>query len=106
MASKDVYQIDITFTRQQGGVYAAHDHYFYAHSYTSQPSTTSPSYNSTRIGNKSIAVNTSGTFSITSSSLINIVKKAKGICSIPASQNSSWYSVFSATMTVKFYYKE
>ena len=106
MASKEVYQIDITFTRQSGGNYAAHDHYFYAHNYASQPSTTSPSYNGTRIGSKSTATNTTPTFSITNSTTIDIVKKAKGICSIPASQNGTWYSVFSASMTVKFYYKE
>lgn len=106
MASKDVYQIDITFTRQQGGNNAAHSMYFYTHNYASQPSTTSPSYYSSSIGNKSLAINTSGTFSITNSTYISKIKSYKGICSIPSSQSNAQYAVFSATMTVKFYYTE
>ena len=106
MASKSVYQIDITFTRQQGGNYAAHSMYFYTHNYETQPSTTSPSYYGTCIGSKSLAINTTGTFSITNETYINKIKSYKGICSIPSSQSTAQYAVFSATMKVKFYYEE
>lgn len=106
MAGKNVYQIDITYTRQQGGNYAAHSMYFYTHNYESQPSTTSPGYWGTCIGSHSVAINTTGTFSITDTNIINQIKKYKGICSIPSSQSNAQYAVFSGSMTVKFYYKE
>ena len=106
MAKKDVYQIDITFTRQQGGIYSGHTMYFYTHDYESQPSTTSPSYWSTCIGSKTAPINTTNTFSITNSTIINKIKSYKGICSIPSSQSNEQYAVFSATMKVKFYYEE
>ena len=106
MAKKDVYQIDITFTRQQGGNYAAHSMYFYTHNYETQPSTKSPSYWSTCIGSKSLAINTTGTIKITNKTYINKIKSYKGICSIPSSQSNAQYAVFSGTMKVKFYYEE
>ena len=106
MASKNVYQIDITYTRQQGGNYAAHSMYFYTHNYETQPSTKTPSYWGTCIGSSSVAINTTGTFKITDSTIINQIKKYKGICSIPSSQSNAQYAVFSGSMTVKFYYKE
>ena len=106
MANKNVTKITITFTRNSGGNYAAHTHNFYTHNYESQPSTVSPSYYSTEIGSCSVATNTSGSFDITDSTLIAKIKSYKGICSIPPSQSNDYYSVFSATMKVKFTYTE
>ena len=104
MANKNVTKIEITFTRQTAGYHAATTHYFYAHNYETQPSTTSPSHISTRIATASVAVEKSYTMTITDSSLINTIKKAKGICSIPPSQTGTYYSVMSGTMKVKFTY--
>ena len=105
MASKSVSKIEITFTREQAGNHAATSHSFYVHNYESQPSTTSPSYNTSRIATASVAVNNSYTMTITDSTIINRIKAAKGICCVPPSQSSTYYSVMSATMKVKFTYK-
>jgi hypothetical protein len=105
MASKSVSKIEITFTREKAGNYAATSHSFYVHNYESQPSTTSPSYNTSRIATASVAVNNSYTMTITDSTIINRIKSAKGICCVPPSQSSTYYSVMSATMKVKFTYK-
>lgn len=105
MASKSVSKIEITFTREKAGNYAATSHSFYVHNYESQPSTTSPSYNTSRIASASVAVNNSYTMTITDSTIINRIKSAKGICCVPPSQSSTYYSVMSATMKVKFTYK-
>lgn len=104
VANKNVTKIEITFTRQTAGYHAATTHYFYAHNYETQPSTTSPSHISTRIATASVAVEKSYTMTITDSNLINTIKKAKGICSIPPSQTGTYYSVMSGTMKVKFTY--
>lgn len=106
MANKNVNKIEITFTRQSGGNNAAHEHYFYAHNYESQPKIVALDYYATSIGHKSTAINTTATFTITNSTLINAIKTRKGICSIPPEQSKTYYSVFSATMKVKFYYEE
>lgn len=106
MANKNVTKIVITFTRNSGGNSSAVTHRFYAHSYESQPKTTDPTYYSTTIGSASVATGSTGTITITNSSLINNIKARKGICSIPPSQTSSYYSVMSGTMKVKFYYTE
>lgn len=106
ISSKDISKITITFTRQRGGNSAATLHYFYTHNYTSQPSSTSPSYNTTRIASASVATNNSTTITITDSTIINQIKSAKGICTIPPSQSSTYYSVMGATMTVTFTYQE
>ena len=105
MASKNVSKIEITFTREKAGNYAATPCNFYVHSYESQPSTKSPTYNTSRIASASVAASTTHTISITDATIINRIKTAKGICTVPASQNSSNYSVFSGTMKVKFTYK-
>ena len=110
IADKEVYQVDITFTRNSGGYSAPTAHNFYVHSYESQPSTTSPSKGIQIFDDvdKSIkvATETSKTIKITNSTYINAIKKAKGICSYPPSQHKDYYSVMSGTMKVKFYYKE
>ena len=105
MASKNVSKIQITFTREKAGNYAATSHNFYVHNYETQPSTTSPSYNTSKIASASVAVNNSYTMTITDSTIINRIKAAKGICCVPPSQSSTYYSVMSATMKVKFTYK-
>lgn len=105
MASKDVTKIEITFTRNKAGNYAATSHNFYVHNYETQPSTKSPTYNSSKIASASVAVEKTHTISITDSTIINRIKSAKGICSVPTSQSSTYYSVMSATMKVKFTYK-
>lgn len=106
ISKKDVYQIDITFTRNSGGYSADTLHYFYAHNYKSQPTTTSPSYDSTRIGSVSVGTSESATIKITDTSIIAKIIASKGICSIPPSQSQTYYSVMSGTMKVKFYYTE
>ena len=105
MASKNVSKIEITFTREKAGNYAATACNFYVHSYETQPSTKSPTYNTSRIASASVAASTTHTISITDATIISRIKSAKGICTVPASQNSSNYSVFSGTMKVKFTYK-
>lgn len=105
MASKNVTKIEITFTRNKAGYHAATNHNFYVHDYETQPSTKSPTYNSSKIASASVAVETTHTISITDSTIINRIKSAKGICSVPSSQSSTYYSVMSATMKVKFTYK-
>ena len=105
MASKNVSKIEITFTREKAGNYAATACNFYVHSYETQPSTESPAYNTSKIASASVAASTTHTISITDSTIISRIKSAKGICTVPASQNSSNYSVFSGTMKVKFTYK-
>ena len=107
MASKSVYRIDITFTRQSGGYHDASPTLnFYAHNYESQPKDVSPTYYTTKLGSTKVKINTSGTIKITDEKLINAVKSRKGICSIPPSQNKTNYAVFNGTMKVKFYYEE
>ena len=106
MASKNVTKITITFTRNRGGNGSAVTHYFYTHNYTVQPSTAAPSYYTTRIGSASVATDSSATITITDSTLINKIKSYKGICSIPPSQSTTYYSVMDAVMTVTFTYVE
>ena len=67
---------------------------------------TSMNNNGTKVASTSTAINTTPTISITSSSAIDIIKKAKGICSIPTEQNAYNYIVFSGSMTVKFHYTD
>lgn len=105
MANKSVSKIEITFTREKAGNHAATSHSFYVHNYETQPSTKSPTYNTSRIATASVAVNNSYTITITDTTLINRIKAAKGICCVPPSQSSTYYSVMSATMKVKFTYK-
>ncbi len=104
MASKSVSKIEITFTRNKGGNSAATNCNFYVHNYESQPSSTSPTYDTTKIGSASVATNTTYTITITNATTINKIKSAKGICTVPTSQNSTNYVVLSATMKVKFTY--
>ena len=104
MASKNVSKIEITFTREKAGNYAATACNFYVHNYETQPSTKTPTI-SHRIASASVAASTTHTISITDGTTISRIKSAKGICTVPASQNSSNYSVFSGTMKVKFTYK-
>ena len=105
MAGKNVSKIEITFTREKAGNYAATACNFYVHGYETQPSTTSPTYNTSKIGSANVAASSSATITITDATIINRIKSAKGICTVPASQNSTNYSVFSGTMKVKFTYK-
>ena len=104
MASKNVSKIEITFTREKAGNYAATACNFYVHSYETQPSTTSPTYNTSKIGSANVAASSSATITITDATIISRIKSAKGICTVPTSQSSTYYSVFSATMKVKFTY--
>ena len=104
MASKNVSKIEITFTREKAGNYAATACNFYVHNYETQPSTKTPTI-SHRIASASVAASTTHTISITDATTISRIKSAKGICTVPASQNSTNYSVFSGTMKVKFTYK-
>lgn len=103
MAGKNVSKIEITFTREKAGNYAATACNFYVHNYETQPSTTTPTA-SHRIASASVAASTTHTISITDAAIISQIKSAKGICTVPASQNSTNYSVFSGTMKVKFTY--
>lgn len=103
MAGKNVSKIEITFTREKAGNYAATACNFYVHNYETQPSTTTPTA-SHRIASASVAASTTHTISITDATIISQIKSAKGICTVPASQNSTNYSVFSGTMKVKFTY--
>ena len=104
ISSKNVTKVEITFTREKAGYYAATTHNFYVHNYESQPSTKSPSYIVSKIATASVAASTTHTITITDSTLINLIKNAKGICTVPPAQSSTYYSVMSASMKVKFTY--
>jgi hypothetical protein len=104
IANKNVTKVEITFTREKAGYYAATTHNFYVHNYESQPSTKSPSYTLSKIATASVGASTTHTITITDSTLIDLIKKAKGICTVPPSQSSTYYSVMSASMKVKFTY--
>ena len=104
MANKNVSKIEITFTREKAGYYAATTHNFYVHNYETQPGIKSPSYTLAKIATASVAAQTSHTITITDATTINRIKSAKGICTVPPSQTSTYYSVMSATMKVKFTY--
>ena len=104
ISSKNVTKVEITFTREKAGYYAATTHNFYVHNYESQPSTKSPSYTVSKIATASVAASTTHTITITDSTIINLIKKAKGICTVPPAQSSTYYSVMSASMKVKFTY--
>lgn len=106
IANKNVSKIEISFYREKAGYYAATTHYLYAHSYETQPGTTSPSYNTSRVASLSVAAQTTGSVTITDSAAISRIKASKGICSVPPSQNSTYYSVMGASMKVKFTYTE
>lgn len=102
--NKKVTKIEIKFTRNRGGYAAATTHYFYAHSYESQPSTVGPTYYGTRIGMASTPTNASSIITITDPSLISAIISRKGICSVPPAQSNTYYSVMSATMRITFTY--
>ena len=104
ISSKNVTKVEITFIREKAGYYAATTHNFYVHNYESQPSTKSPSYTVSKIATASVAASTTHTITITDSTLINLIKNAKGICTVPPAQSSTYYSVMSASMKVKFTY--
>ena len=104
ISSKNVTKVEITFTREKSGYYAAITHNFYVHNYESQPNTKSPSYTVSKIATASVAASTTYTITITDSTIINLIKKAKGICTVPPAQSSTYYSVMSASMKVKFTY--
>ena len=104
ISSKNVTKVEITFTREKSGYYAATTHNFYVHNYESQPNTKSPSYTVSKIATASVAASTTYTITITDSTIINLIKKAKGICTVPPAQSSTYYSVMSASMKVKFTY--
>lgn len=108
IANKDIKKAQITFTRLDGGNSSSTPHNFYTHSYTTQSNAgTSPSYNtSALITDLGVKTGVTKTFTITNTTKLNNLKKAKGICSIPASQDKSHYSVMSGVMKVKFTYEE
>ena len=108
VANKDVKKAQITFTRLEGGYASSTPHSFYMHNYTTQSNAgTNPTYNtSALITNLGVKTGVTKTFTITNTTKLNALKKAKGICSIPASQDNSHYSVMSGVMKVKFTYEE
>lgn len=105
MLEKDVSKIEITFTREKAGYYAATTHNFYIHNYETQPQTTKPSYVLSKIATASVEAQTTYTITITDGTIIDLIKRSKGICCVPPSQSNSYYSVMSAIMKVKFTYK-
>lgn len=104
MFNKNVSKIEITFTREKAGYYAATTHNFYIHNYETQPSTTSPSYVLGAIATASVEAQTTHTITITDKTTIDRIKGAKGICCVPPSQTNGYYSVMSAIMKVRFIY--
>lgn len=104
MKGKNITKIEIAFTRNRGGNSAAVKHRFYTHAYETQPSTTSPGYYATIIGESSTPTNASSIITITNPTFINAIVARKGICSIPQAQSGEYYSVMSAVMRVTFTY--
>lgn len=105
MLEKEVSKIEITFTREKAGYHAATTHNFYVHNYETQPQTTKPSYVLSKIATASVEAQTTYTITITDGTIIDLIKRSKGICCVPPSQSNSYYSVMSAIMKVKFIYK-
>ena len=101
--SKNITKVQITIKRNSGGIYGDVSHKIVGHNYTSKPSGTPEAMGST-IATVSLAVGESKTITL-SSSQIATFKKYKGI-GLKNTYGSGYYSVCSATCTVKITYKE
>ena len=104
---KNITKVQITITRQAGGTSSAVSLAVKTHKYSSRPSG-SPSYVGS-VGSLSLATNTSGTLSITSTSnaIITGLKNGtiKGI-GLQSSYTSALYAVCSGTCKIKVTYTE
>lgn len=101
--SKNITKVQITIKRNSGGTHGDVSHKIVGHNYTSKPSGTPEAMGST-IATVSMAVGETKTITLTSAQ-ITTFKKYKGI-GLKNSYSSSYYSVCSATCTVKITYKE
>ena len=104
---KDITKVVITISRQEGGQYASVDLNIKTHNYKSRPSG-EPSYAGT-VGTLGLAVNTSGSKTITdtSNAIIAGLKAGtiKGI-GLQSTFDKSHYAVCSGSVTVKITYTE
>ena len=101
--NKNITKVVIEFSRQSGGNNSAVTHKLYTHNHESKPSG-APTLG-TSLGTVSVAIGGTAQLSITSSSLINAIKSAKGI-GIRNTYSKTYYSVCSSGMRVIVYYKE
>ena len=104
-ANKNVSKIVIKFTRQSGGVSSAVTHGVRTHNYGTRPSG-SPSFNTNFSKSTSVTVGGTGTITLTDATDIANFLAAKGVGLVPATQNSSHYSVCSGTCKVTITYTE
>lgn len=104
---KNITKVVITISRQEGGRYAAVNLNIKTHNYKSRPSG-KPSYVGT-VGTLGLAVNTSGSKTITdtSNAIITGLKNGtiKGI-GLQSTYDSSHYAVCSGSVTIKVTYSE
>lgn len=101
--SKNITKVQITIKRNSGGIHGDVSHKIVGHNYTSKPSGTPEAMGST-IATVSMSVGETKTITL-SSSQIATFKNYKGI-GLKNSYSSGYYSVCSATCTVKITYKE
>ena len=104
---KNITKVVITISRQEGGQYASVDLNIKTHNYKSRPSG-KPSYVAT-VGTLGVAVNSSGSKTITdtSNAIITGLKAGtiKGI-GLQTTYDSSHYAVCSGSVTIKVTYSE
>ena len=104
---KNITKVVITISRQEGGQYASVDLNIKTHNYKTRPSG-KPSYVGT-VGTLGLAVNTSGSKTITdtNNAIITGLKAGtiKGI-GLQSTYDSSHYAVCSGSVTIKITYKE
>ncbi len=102
---KTISKVTITISRQSGGQYAAVGLVVKAHNHASRPSG-APTMGTTA-GTLSLATGSSGTLTITDSTILNGISNGtiKGF-GIQSAYNSSNYAVCNGSVTVKIYYTE
>ena len=101
-----ISKVQITITRQGGGSSSAVGLVVRTHNYSARPSG-APTLSSSSYGTLSLATGSTGTLTITNSTVLNGIKNGtiKGF-GIRSTYDSSHYAVCSGNVTVKITYKE
>ena len=106
LKGKTINKVQITITRNSGGSHAAVGLVLRTHNYSARPSG-APTLSSNSCGTLSLAVNNTGTLTITDSTVLNGIKNGtvKGF-GIRTTYDSAHYAVCSGSATVKITYTE
>ena len=102
----NISKVQITITRNRGGSYSAVGLVVRTHNYSARPSG-APTLSSTSCGTLSLPVETTGTLTITDSTVLNGIKNGtvKGF-GIRATYDAAHYAVCPGNVTVKITYTE